>query len=205
MGLPAPIEHAIGRLLINQKARDSGLLSATPAFASQPSPTFTITSPDCGPSNSHMADLYTGYGADRFPSLTWQPPPDVAEYVLIVEDPDAPIPWPVTHGLFYAIPGNKTAITHADLSVRDVVGKAKHLAGGFRLGKNIRGSVYGGPKPPLGHGVHRYHYTLVALGEPLDAGAMSAVATKKEIAGAMEGKVVGWGVWVGLYERKRGE
>ncbi|KAK9235716.1 phosphatidylethanolamine-binding protein [Lipomyces kononenkoae] len=203
MGILNSVEYCIGRLLINQKGRDKGLFFKSPAFVSMPEPTFVVTSPDCGPSNSHMKEEYTGYGKDRFPELAWQKPsPDVAEYVLIIEDPDAPLPMPVTHGLFFAIPGDKTSITHDDISVHKLVGKEKHLKGGFRLGKNILGSVYGGPKPPLGHGVHRYYYTLVALKEPLDTSKMSALATKKEIAQAIEGKMIGWGQWVGLFERK---
>lgn len=203
MGIFDYVEYGLARLLINQKGRDGGLFMKTSAFANMPEPTFTIDSPDCGPSNSHMNKEYTGLGQNRFPELTWQKPSaDVAEYVLISEDPDAPLPTPVTHGLFYAIPGDKTAITHDDLSMDKVVGAEKHLKGGFRLGKNIRGTVYGGPKPPLGHGVHRYFFTLVALKEPLDKSKLSAVATKKEIAEAIEGKIVGWGQWISLFEQK---
>ena len=197
------IEYAIGRLLINQKGRDKGLFFNGPAFTSTPEPTFTVTSPNCGPSNSHMDEEYSGYGKDQFPELSWEKPsPNVAEYVLIIEDPDAPLPMPITHGLFYAIPGDKILITHVDLDVLKVKGKEKHLKGGFRLGKNILSSVYGGPKPPLGHGVHRYFYTLVALKELLDTSKMSPVATKKEIAEAIQGKIIGWGQWIGLFERK---
>ncbi|KAF2635292.1 PEBP-like protein [Massarina eburnea CBS 473.64] len=197
------IEYAVGRLLINQKGRDKGLFFKSPAFTSTLEPTFTVTSPTCGPSNSHMDQEYSGYGKNQFPELSWEKPsPDVAEYILVVEDPDAPLPTPITHGIFYAIPGNKTLITHADISVLEAKGKEKHLKGGFRQGKNINGSIYGGPKPPFGHGVHRYFYTLVALKEPLDTNRMSPVATKKEIAEAIQGKVVAWGLWIGLFERK---
>lgn len=203
MGIANSIQYGVGRMLINQKGRDKGLFFKTAPFASMPEPTFTITSTDCGDSNSHMKEEYTGYGKDRFPELSWKKPSaEVVEYVLIVEDPDAPLPMPITHGLFYAIPGDKTSITHDDLTIDKVVGKEKHLKGGFRLGKNIIGSVYGGPKPPLGHGVHRYFYTLVALKAPLDTKTLSPLATKKEIGEAMEGKMVGWGQWIGLYERK---
>ena len=204
MAISDYIIYTLGRLLINQKGHDKSLFFKNPVFTSMPEPTFTITSPDCGPSNSHMGLEYTGYGKDQFPELTWEKPsPDVAEYVLIVEDADAPLlPTPITHGLFYAIPGDKTRITHADFDVHEVKGKEKHLKGGFRLGKNIIGSVYGGPKPPIGHGEHRYFYTLVALKEPLDTSNMSPLATKKEITEAIQGKIIGWGLWIGLFERK---
>ncbi|KAK9368647.1 hypothetical protein V1509DRAFT_54239 [Lipomyces kononenkoae] len=83
-----------------------------------------------------------------------------------------------------------------------LLSRTETMKGGFRLGKNVIGCLYGGPKPPLGHGVHRYFYTLVALKEPLDTRGMSSLATKKEIGEAIKGKRIGWGQWVGLYERK---
>lgn len=203
MGVADYFMYGLGRLLINQKGRDKGLFLKTPIFESMPEPTFTIQSPDCGPSESYVSEEYTGYGEDRFPELAWKKPsPDVAEYLLIVEDPDAPLPTPITHAIFYAIPADKTLITNDDLAVDKVMGKERHLKGGFRCGKNIINSVYGGPKPPLGHGSHRYFYTLVALKEPLDKTKLSPVATKKEIGNEIKGKVIGWGLWIGLYERK---
>lgn len=203
MGIGDYFMYGLGRLLINQKGRDKGLFFKTPVFATLPEPTFTIESSELGPSESHFKEEHTGYGKDLFPELHWQKPsPDVVEYVLIVEDPDAPLPTPITHGLFYAIPGDKTSLTHEDIALDKTVDKEKHLKGGFRLGKNINGSIYGGPKPPLGHGVHRYFYTLIALNEPLDKSKLSSVATKKEINDAIQGKMTGWGQWIGLYERK---
>lgn len=69
-------------------------------------------------------------------------------------------------------------------------------------GVNDCQKVNGGPKRPLGHGVHRYFYTLVALDEPLDTTKLSPVATKKEIGEEIKAKMVGWGLWIALYERK---
>ncbi|ROV95876.1 hypothetical protein VSDG_05194 [Cytospora chrysosperma] len=69
-------------------------------------------------------------------------------------------------------------------------------------GVNDRQKVNGGPKRPLGYGVHRYFYTLVALDEPLDTTKLSPVATKKEIGEEIKAKMVGWGLWIALYERK---
>ena len=76
------------------------------------------------------------------------------------------------------------------------------MKGGFRLGKNIRGTVYSGPRPVMGHGAHRYYYQLIALKEPVDVENMSAMATKKELSEEIVGKVAGWGVWIGIFERK---
>ena len=67
--------------------------------------------------------------------------------------------------------------------------------------KNIQGAHYGGPKPVIGHGVHRYFYQLVALREPVDTGKMAKV-TKDGLGRAIVGNVLGWGQWIGTYERK---
>lgn len=63
--------------------------------------------------------------------------------------------------------------------------------------------MYGGPRALKGHGEHRYYYFMVvALREALDGGKLSEVAKKEELAKECEGRVCGWGEWVGVSERK---
>lgn len=100
------------------------------------------------------------------------------------------------HGGYYSIPSSKTSITQQDFEVV----KGNELKGGFRYAKNLRGTVYSGPKPLRGHGMHRYFYEVVALSEGL--GEMSSPARKEEILRGLEGRVLGWGEWVGVAERK---
>ncbi len=76
----------------------------------------------------------------------------------------------------------------------------KTIASGWRVGKNRRDIVYIAPRPPMGHGPHRYLFELVALEEKLDPAKMSKVPDKKEVEKAIEGKVVAWGVWEASYE-----
>ncbi|KAL6243892.1 hypothetical protein RBB50_009326 [Rhinocladiella similis] len=213
------LEYFLGRLLSSNRGRDSKLWTNTSAFADTPQ-TITVTCPDIGPSNSVMPLDYSAYGTSRFPTLTWTvaPPSDTAaaavnesdikEYIVLIEDPDAPLPLVPNHGLFYAIPGTKTTITADDIVLDTNANKgassagAKYLRGGFRLGKNLRGSIYGAPRPPLGHGPHRYFYQVVALNAKLDVDKMKPVATKAELEDAIKGKVVGYGAWIGIFERK---
>jgi phosphatidylethanolamine-binding protein (PEBP) family uncharacterized protein len=103
----------------------------------------------------------------------------------------------------YAIPGAKTSIERSDLILAEN-GKPSpnSLKGGFKHGANLRKTVYNGPRALKGHGPHRYYFQVVALKEPLDYSSMSAVATKKELATAVKGKVAGWGEWIGVSERK---
>ena len=197
------IEYGLGRLLFNIKAHDDKLFTKGPAFASVHDPTFEVNSPDCGPSESIMKIEYTEFGEDRFPELKWSTPSaEVKEYLLVIEDADVPLPFTPTHGLFYAIPATTTMITSSDVRPIDQVGKGKTLKGGFMLGKNLRGTCYNGPRPLMGHGAHRYFFQLIALKEPVELGKLSAIATKKELAEEVVGKVAGWGVWIGIHEQK---
>ena len=139
-------------------------------------------------------------GAGHFPSLGWPAAsPETKEFLLVSEDPDAPLPSPIIHGIYYGIPGSTTAVTNADFEARD---GEDRLKGGFRYGKNRRGNVYIPPRPLLGHGEHRYFFTLVALNQAIDTSKLSSLPTIEEIAKAIDGNVVGWGEWIGVYERK---
>ena len=204
MGLLDYVEYCLSWLFLNFKGRDAKLFTKGPAFADFPEPTITITSPDCGPSGSVMKPEYTQVGASRFPEFQWPTASaEVKEYILICEDPDAPLPTPIYHSLFYAIPPHTSKITASDIELVKVDGKGEASPkGGFRFVKNMRGKHYVGPKPLLGHGPHRYFYQLIALNEPLDLATLGEKVTKDQLAAAIMGKVVGWGNWVGSFERK---
>lgn len=45
-------------------------------------------------------------------------------------------------------------------------------------------------------------FQIVALSEPLAKELISSKPTKEQIAEAIKGKVLGWGLWVGSCERK---
>ncbi len=199
------IEYGLGSLLFSSKGHDKKLFTKGPAFEGL-KPTIDITSPECGPSNSSLKRIHSQLGEDRFPELEWSPPAgtEIKEYLLVVEDPDAPLPIAPCHGIYYNIPESTRHIHTDDIKLDEADEKKRTLKSGFKLGKNLRGTVYGGPRPPLGHGPHRYFYQLIALKEPLDHSKMSEQATKKELAAAIMGKVAAWGVWVGVFENKWG-
>jgi Raf kinase inhibitor-like YbhB/YbcL family protein len=130
------------------------------------------------------------YAADNgnvSPPLQWSSAPGPAvEYVLIVEDPDAPMPHPFVHWIAFRIPAGASALPE-DAGNTALVGQ----------GVNGTGNTgYFGPKPPPGK-PHRYFFQLFALGAPL--GARDG-ATREEIVNAMAGKVVGAGTLIGTYQ-----
>ncbi len=47
-------------------------------------------------------------------------------------------------------------------------------------------------------------FEIVALSEPLDRAMLGAKASREQIAEAIQGKVVGWGLWTASAERRWG-
>jgi phosphatidylethanolamine-binding protein (PEBP) family uncharacterized protein len=101
---------------------------------------------------------YTQFGADKFPNIEWHDlPQGTKEILVVVEDPDAPLLRPVMHGLYYAIdPRTTHRLDQSDLD-RPAADRL------FSLGRNLRGTLYSGPRPVTNHGPHRYFYQVVAL------------------------------------------
>jgi phosphatidylethanolamine-binding protein (PEBP) family uncharacterized protein len=194
------IEYGISRIFASAKGRDARLFTKGPAFAQVPNPTLALDCIEVGPSGSKMHDDLSAEGAGRFPTLSWPAATsDIKEYLLISEDPDAPLPSPIIHGIYYGIPATATGVSNVDFEAAE---GEYMLKGGFQYGKNRRGTVYIPPRPLLGHGPHRYFFTLIALSQPVDAANLSPLPTAEEMAKEIEGKVLGWGEWVGSYERK---
>lgn len=86
-------------------------------------------------------------------------PEGAMELALILHDPDAPRPEGFTHWLVYGISPDNAKIDSHNLAP-------------CRQGENDAGTVdYFGPRPPRGHGLHHYYFTVYALdceveGEP---------------------------------------
>jgi phosphatidylethanolamine-binding protein (PEBP) family uncharacterized protein len=207
------IELFLSWLLKNQKHRDDKLFSTRPPFAKLPKPNMKLESVDCGPSGGHLDPEYTQIGSSRFPELTWTLPDDVPsdlvkEYIFVCEDVDAPLPTPVMHSLFFAIPPTTRGITHADIEADQPYVKATNigtLKNGWKYVPNIRKKQYGAPRPLLGHGEHRYYWFVVALSQPIDIKAITEGGKKVSrdaIAEAINGNVLAWGEWIGIFERK---
>ncbi|KAK3942989.1 PEBP-like protein [Diplogelasinospora grovesii] len=200
------VEVTLSWLFKNARGRDEKCFFKSPAFADHPEQTITVTSPDCGPANTTLTTDYTQDGIGRIPTLEWAAPDSikgsVKEWLVVNEDPDAPLPTPICHGLYAGIPPHKTRLDPSDFAVQDDEGQSLLLKGGFYYGKNRRGTVYIPPRPLLNHGPHRYFFEVIALSEPLDKELLKTRPTREQIAEAIQGKVLGWGMWVGVAERK---
>ncbi|KAI0128447.1 phosphatidylethanolamine-binding protein [Xylariales sp. AK1849] len=206
MTMIALLEVTLSWLFRSFKNRDAKLFHTRTAFTSLPAypeQAINITSPDCGTTDARLGVEYTADGAGKFPELSWTAPAEwqakVKQWLLVSEDPDAPLPTPIAHGIFGGIPPTKTGVTASDFGIADE-SKAL-LKGGFHYGATRRGVPYIPPRPLLNHGPHRYFFFVVALSEPLDSGLLASKATREQVADAIQGKVLGWGSWVGSCER----
>ncbi|GAE00237.1 conserved hypothetical protein [Paecilomyces variotii No. 5] len=193
------IERSLAWLLYNRRSHDSGLLHKSAPFALHPTPTMEL---ECaiGPSGSTIPFEYSSFGDGHFPTISWIPLPDAVEYLLILEDPDAPLAEPVVHGIYYGIPANKSSLSDDDFSPVDAPG-TYNLSGGFKYGINRRKVVYMPPRGFLGHGPHRFFLQIVALKEALDQNKLSIPVSKEDITRELRGKVMSWGCWIGIWER----
>ena len=201
------LQFFLGRLFYPFRGHDSRQFIYIPAFKELPTPNMTLEATECGPSGSKMLLHHTclaNDGVGLLPDLRWTPPETnepVKEYLLICEDIDLPIPFFVAHhGLFWAIPGSTTTASASDVQMKDGIPKSRQTTAGWRFVPNPLGTAYGGPAPPLGHGSHRYVFTIIALNTFLEFERPGKV-TKKDIKHALVGKVIGWAQWTGVFER----
>lgn len=135
---------------------------------------------------------YTCDGENVSPPIAWSGFPEgTKSFVLIVDDPDAPI-GTFTHWVVYDIPANI-------VSLKENFPKSKQVDS-IKQGINDFGRVgYGGPCPPPGHGYHRYFFKVYALN--VESLGLPPGATKKEVESKMRGHILSEGQMMGRYRR----
>lgn len=152
----------------------------------------TVTLPDQGVDGS-LPDQHSAYFDNISPPLQWTDVPDVQAWALVVEDPDAPQEHPFVHWMIWNIPGTarrlEAGIANVDLPVTPQ---------GAVQGRNDNGSHgWFGPRPPAGHGVHRYYFQLFALDQRLEMGPETPLV---ELLNALKGHTIAKGEMMATYE-----
>jgi Raf kinase inhibitor-like YbhB/YbcL family protein len=159
-----------------------------------PAATMTVTSQTFS-SGGPIPEKNSPQGDNVSPELSWSgAPAGTKEFVLIVEDPDAPMANPFIHWIVHRIAATTNSIPAGLPGERALVQLGNAVQG--LNDANTRG--WYGPKPPTGHGVHHYHFQLFAVDQALGLGPD---ATVDELKKAMTGHVVGFGELIGTYER----
>lgn len=148
---------------------------------------------DSFPAGGAIPVRHTCDGDDLSPPLEWnEAPADTKSFVLISDDPDAPMgTW--VHWVVYDIPA---AVRRFD----EGVSKSETLADGTKQGMTDFGRPgYGGPCPPPGK-PHRYYFKLYALDTLLN---LPPRQRKEKVLQAMEGHVLAETQLMGHYQRGR--
>ncbi|MBN1355583.1 YbhB/YbcL family Raf kinase inhibitor-like protein [bacterium] len=134
---------------------------------------------------------YSCDGKDLSPPLSWSEPPDgTKSYVLIMDDPDAPVgTW--DHWILYGIPVETRALPEGVAPEETIPSVGTH---GLNSWKRIG---YGGPCPPSG--THRYFFRLYAL--DTDPG-LPARQSKSQVETAIKNHILAQTTLMGRYSRK---
>jgi Raf kinase inhibitor-like YbhB/YbcL family protein len=173
-------------------------IAASVAFAASAS-SLAISAPDLKgsktlevssakiPSGGEVPDAYSAYGQGVSPPLKWSAGPyGTRSFVLIIEDPDAPLPAPFPHWLVWNIAPNVTSVAQ------------NSAPPDAQQGVLLTGKVgYMGPRPPPGP-AHHYHFEVFALDRKLD---LKSGADRAALLAAMKGNVLASGQLVALYRK----
>ncbi len=186
------VERMIGHWLWRVRAGDRSLACNDPRISSAPE-TMSLTSPAFN-ENGPMPRLYAGQGVgdNISPPLEWSNVPlGTKELVLIMQDPDAPLPRPVVHLIVIGIPSDLQGVPEGSLK--------PETNPPFRFGRGFRGHIgYAGPRPVRGHGPHRYVFQIFAARQQLD---LPEKADLETVIAQMADVLLARGKLTGIYER----
>jgi Raf kinase inhibitor-like YbhB/YbcL family protein len=186
------IPHGVGHALRGVRAGYDKIVSEGEGFVEAPQ-TIQLLSPAFDDGGT-MPARFTNDGKKLSPPLAWSGVPnDTISLALIVEDPDAPMPEPVTHLLAWDLPANLTRLEEGHFRSEGHEGEVEPL------GRNaLLRAAYLAPDPPMGHGRHLYAFQLFALDRRLN---FEYPPGRGAVVEAMNGHVLAKGVLGGIYER----
>lgn len=186
------LERLLGRLFRPLRSGDRRMACNDPRLRPTPN-TIQLTSPAFADGGS-MPPRHAGRraGDNLSPALAWSHlPPETKELVLVMQDPDAPLPMPVVHMIILGISPDTSGF--AEGSMNFSAGSTLHFGRGAfgRIG-------YAGPGPVRGHGPHRYVFQIFALNRKLN---LTGQPDFKTLLNAMAGATLAQGRLTGIFER----
>ncbi|WP_018633069.1 YbhB/YbcL family Raf kinase inhibitor-like protein [Neomegalonema perideroedes] len=141
----------------------SALLASSSAFAQEAAP-FTLEvgglAEGARVPEEMVFDGFGCSGGNVSPEVSWSGAPEgTKSFALVMYDPDAPTISGFWHWAVLDIPASATGLEQGAGGP-----ESGALPEGARQGYTDFGPfAYGGPCPPVGHGLHRYQFTLYAL------------------------------------------
>ena len=185
MSFTQDVTRKVGRAISAVRAGVEKIASRK--LATEQNRTLVVTSQDFTNGNP-LPRSATKDGEGIPPIIAWSNVPEgTLSFVLICEDPDAPLPEPFAHWLVYDIPPVATMLDEATRNTSRE-GKNSNLKQGFVPAA-----------PPRGHGSHAYHFQVFALDAELP---INPGAGRYELMESMRGHVLAWGELIGTYDRE---
>lgn len=134
---------------------------------------------------------FTCEGSDKSPALKWSDAPaGTQSFVLIMDDPDAPVgTW--DHWVLFDLPAETSELPEGMSMDAELSSGAKHGLNSWKR------PGYGGPCPPPGS-PHRYFFKLYALDKKL---GLPASSRKFDVEKAMKGHILAEAKLMGKYAR----
>ncbi len=144
---------------------------------------------------------YTGEGDNISPPIEWgKVPVETKSIAIICKDSDAKkvVGKTFVHWIIYNIPPEYNGLSKDIPTIAEP--RTTQVLQHARQGKNSFGKIgYKGPMPPPEQ-EHRYVFLLFALDEFLK---LEPGATKKNLLGAMQKNILGYGELMGTYKRQK--
>jgi Raf kinase inhibitor-like YbhB/YbcL family protein len=184
MELTGKAAHALGNAIKNVHAGADKLFAKK--LAPKLAPTLMVQSP-AFTGLGRLPVSATAEGQGTPPPISWSAPPaGTKSLVVMVEDPEAPLPEPFVHWMVYDIGAGVRSLDRESVP-------------GCTMGENSKlQSTFTPAAPPPGHGEHGYHFQVFAL----DIGTDFVPALgRKALLERLLGHVLAWGELVGTYSR----
>lgn len=186
------IERLLGRLLQGRHAGETKLIWNHPSVADVPA-SIHLSSP-AFPADGMLPLRYAGPGVgdNQSPALHWSNlPEETVELVVIMEDPDVPVPNPALHLVASGISPSLGKLNEGALN---------HSGDSVVLGKGSLGKVgYSGPRALRAHGPHRYVFQIFAVNTALQ---LREKFSRQTLLETWSGRVIARGRLDGFFERR---
>jgi len=143
--------------------------------------------------SGRLADRHSAYFDNISPPLEWTDVPDVKAWAVVVEDPDAPREKPFVHWMIWNLEAGVRALPEG-LPNSDLLATPQ---GGVQGRNDMGGYGWFGPRPPAGHGVHRYYFQVFALDDRIEMGPETSL---DELLNALKGHTLAKGEMMATYE-----
>lgn len=165
-------------------------------------PTMQLLAVTAGESGTHLPDTHTTLrqnGRGVMPRFTWKDPGNgTNSFAFIVEDLDARLPSRMHHGIYYNIPPDRLVIDFRDIKNHSGRNLCRVTSSSFSYISTHNGNEpYIIPAPVLGHGVHRYQFTVVALSDLFIGFDRPYQVTIRELQEYIKDSVIDYGQWIG--------